>query len=223
MTTDFTTPTIINGKPRPPATGGTAVRARRYDPSTPSPAQRWLNADERRRLDRVTVVVAGWQLTLAVITVVAALACWPLVDSLAAVSAVPVSWFGPDFVLNTTSGALLIGLVGGVAGSLVHTVTIFSSRAGRDTLEATFLWWYLLRPFAAALLALLFVAAVHSGLLSISGGAEGPQTAVAFVTGGLAGLFTDAVLQKLRSLLGATSTEDLASGQHVPLATAPLK
>ena len=223
MTTDITTPAIINGKPRPPANGGAAHRARRYDASAPSSTRRWLDAKERRLLTRVTVVVGCWQLTLAVVTVVAVLACWPVVDALAAASTVSVSWFGPDFVLNTTSGALLIGLVGGVAGSLVHTITIFSSRVGRDTLEATFLWWYLLRPFAAALLALLFVTAVHSGLLSISGAADGPQTAVAFVAGGLAGLFTDAVLQKLRGLLGATSTEDLASDQHVPHAIAPLK
>jgi hypothetical protein len=223
MTTDITTPAIINGKPRPPAINGTEVSARRLVSAPPVARPRRLDATERRLLNAVTVVVGCWQLTLAVVTVVAVLACWPVVDALAATSSVPVSWFGPDFVLNTTSGALLIGLVGGVAGSLVHTITIFSSRVGRDTLEATFLWWYLLRPFAAALLALLFVTAVHSGLLSISGAADGPQTAVAFVAGGLAGLFTDAVLQKLRGLLGATSTEDLASDQHVPHAIAPLK
>jgi hypothetical protein len=96
-------------------------------------------------------------------------------------------------------------VLGGVAGSLVHTITIFSSRVGRDTLEASFLWWYLLRPFAAALLALLFVAAVQSGLVAVGGKPE--SLVLALVAGGLAGLFTDAVLQKLRGLLGATSTK----------------
>jgi len=178
-----------------------------------------LSDADRRVLDRVTVVVGCWQLALTAVTTVAAFSVWPLVAQLEGRATVGVHWFGPDFRVTALSGALILGVIGGVAGSLVHTITIFSSRVGRDTLEASFLWWYLLRPFAAALLALLFVAAVQSGLVAVGGKPE--SLVLAFVAGGLAGLFTDAVLQKLRGFLGATSTQMTASSQDVPLAAPP--
>jgi hypothetical protein len=174
---------------------------------------------DRRVLNRVTALVGCWQLVLTALTTAATFAVWPLVATLEGRATVAVHWFGPDFRLTALSGVLILGVIGGVGGSLVHTITIFSSRVGRDTLEASFLWWYLLRPFAAALLALLFVAAVQSGLVAVGGKPEG--LVLAFVAGGLAGLFTDAVLQKLRGLLGATSTQKTASSQDVPLAAPP--
>lgn len=174
---------------------------------------------EQLVLKAVTLIVGCWQLALTLMTAAAAFALWPLVAQLEGRATVGVQWFGPDFRLTALSGVLILGVIGGVTGSLVHTITIFSSRVGRNTLESSFLWWYLLRPFAAALLALLFVATVQSGLVAIGGK---PETLVlAFVAGGLAGLFTDAVLQKLRGLLGATSTEKTASSQDVPLAAPP--
>lgn len=187
--------------------------------SEPPPS---LTPHAQRLLNTVIVVVGCWQLATAALATLAAFAVWPVVAGLPTVGSARIHWWGPDLSLDVTSGALLLGLVGGVAGSLVHTITIFSSRVGRDTLEASYLWWYLLRPFAAALLALLFVASVVSGLSALNGAPKSPDAGVAFVAGGLAGLFTDAVLQKLRNLLGATSTEQTASSQQLPLAAPPV-
>lgn len=168
----------------------------------------------------VVVVVGVWHLLLAILAVVVTFSWWPLVEQSASGN-VTLRWHSLDFTLTVFSGALLLGVVGGVVGSLVHTIAIFSSRVGRNKFEASFLWWYLLRPFGAALLALLFVAAVQSGMLALSGDNGGSQAAAAFIAGGLAGLFTDAVLQRLRGILGATSTEQMASEQAVPLAPPP--
>lgn len=152
-------------------------------------------AERRHRL-----FVGLWQLVLAVGTTVALLLCWPLASG-----------------KGVTAPVLLVGLFGGVAGSLVHTITIFSSRVGRSTFEATYLWWYVLRPFAAALLAVLFVASIQSGAVAMTNASDAATPVVAVVAGGLAGLFTDTVLQVLRTLLGATNTEHKASEQKVPL------
>lgn len=176
---------------------------------------------DTRQLAIVRITAGLWQLVLAVLTTTAAFAVWPRVSGEVSPALTAIRWVGHDFTFTPTSGVLLLGLIGGVAGSLVHTITIFSSRAGRRTLEATYFWWYLLRPFAAALLSLLFVAAVHSGLLSVTNGPKSAIAVVGFVAGGLAGLFTDAVLQKLRNLLGSPSTEMPASRQEMPLAGRP--
>lgn len=210
---------IRNGKAgnQFPLTNGHVDHSRTATSEEP---KRELSADERQRLQKVTIIVGLWQLGLAVITIIATFYWWPLVAQTASGTA-GVGLLGLDFNLTAASGALLIGLAGGVAGSLVHTIAIFSSRVGQDTLETSYVWWYILRPFEAALLALLFVAALNSGLIAISGGAVTAGQVVPFVAGGLAGLFTDAVLQKMRSILGATSTEEPASQQELPLGPRP--
>ena len=157
--------------------------------------------DQDRIRSRGRRLVGCWQLGLGILVLVGLIACWPL---------------GAD--ATVTWGVLVVGALGGVAGSLVHTITVFSSRVGQSTFEATYTWWYILRPFAAALLAVLFVAAVYSGL--VTNLESGPTAVVPVVAGGLAGLFTDTVLQTLRALLGATSTELEASKQQAPLAPA---
>jgi hypothetical protein len=163
-----------------------------------------------------TIVVGLWHAVLAIATTLLTLLWWPVVEQTASST---VQFRGFTFTLS--SGVLLLAIVGGSAGSLVHTIAIFSSRVGRRTFETSFLWWYLLRPIGAVLLALIFVAAVSSGLLALSGGDGASSAALAFIAGALAGLFTDAVLQRLRGLLGATSTQEPASTQDVPHAPPP--
>jgi hypothetical protein len=164
-----------------------------------------------------TIFVGIWHLALAIATTLLTLLWWPLAEQ-AATTTVQSNGFS----FTRSSGVLLLAIVGGLAGSLVHTITIFGSRVGRGSFEASYVWWNVLRPFGAVLLALIFVAAVHSSLFVLSGGDSTNSDAVAFVAGGLAGLFTDAVLQRLRGALGATSTEKAASEQKVPLAPPPV-
>jgi len=173
-----------------------------------------VSRDDARKLAVVTVAVGCWQAALAVGAVLATLAWWPLAEVTSSVQL-------GRMTLSPFLGCLLLGVAGSVAGSLVHTITIFGSRTGRNTFEASYVWWYLLRPFSAALLGLVVVSAVHSGILVLGGGSGKSGAVMAYITGGLAGMFTDAVLQKLRGVLGATSTEKKASEQSVPLAPSP--
>jgi hypothetical protein len=63
----------------------------------------------------------------------------------------------------------------------------------------------------------VFVAALRSGLVALGTGTTDSSTAVlSFLAGGLAGLFTDRVMQRLRGLLGATKTDQKASEQPAP-------
>src|SRR6266513_111260 len=97
---------------------------------------------------------------LALLALVAVIWAWTIAERLGAtVQSVHVAWIGPDFTVSATTAALLLAAVAGVTGSVVHTVGVFSSRVGRRTFEGSYVWWYLLRPFAACLLAVLFMAA----------------------------------------------------------------
>lgn len=125
-------------------------------------------------------------------------------------------WF-LDFHMSEESGLLLLVASAAVAGAAVHLILVFTERAGYRTLEAGYLWWYLLRPVAAALLSVLFVIAVRTGLSTL-GTAQPttPSVPVLLTAGGLAGLFTDRVLQQMRNLLGSTDPETPASDQKPP-------
>jgi hypothetical protein len=65
--------------------------------------------------------------------------------------------------------------------------------------------------------AMVFVAATQSGLIAVgSTDADRGTPVLVFLTGALAGLFTDRVMRRLRRLLGATKTDERASEQPPP-------
>ncbi len=120
-----------------------------------------------------------------------------------------VRWWGPDYTTTLNMSLLIVGAAAGAVGSVIHQSMVFAQRAGLETLERGFVWWYLLRPVWSALLGSVVVVAVNTGLISI--GDETTSTAgvtVLVMTGCLAGLFTDQAMRRLRPMLGATPPED---------------
>jgi hypothetical protein len=95
-----------------------------------------------------------------------------------------------------------------VLGSLAIMIITFSNRAGQNTLEHGFLWWYLTRPFAAAAVGVLFYMAIIAGFFDQTSATGRSALVLAAAIGGLAGLFTDKVLQKMRAALLGLSTFD---------------
>lgn len=180
----------------------------------PATSRQWLIAG----------AVGAWQAVWAVVTLIAVFWSWNIAERLtSSATTVHVRWIGPDFAVGATTAALLLAAVAGAAGSMVHTIGLYSSRVGRRTFEGSYVWWYVLRPFSSVLLAVLFMAAVRAGQVGLgTDETKGATPMLAFLAGGLAGLFTDRVLQQLRALLGATSVERKASEQRVPGAAAPV-
>lgn len=122
------------------------------------------------------------------------------------------TWWGPDVSMSLNMSLLLLGAAGGVVGSAVQQSIIFALRAGHQTLEQGFVWWYVLRPIWSGLLGALSVVVVNAGLVSI--GDATTSTAgitVLAAAGALAGLFTDQTLQRMSRALGATPPDTLAT------------
>lgn len=116
-----------------------------------------------------------------------------------------VDVFGASFAISLSMSVLLLGAASGLVGSMIQQSIVFAHRAGHETLEVGFVWWYLLRPIWSALLGAVSVIAVNTGLISI--GDQTTSTAgvtVLATVGCFAGLFTDRALDKMRDLLGAT-------------------
>jgi hypothetical protein len=101
----------------------------------------------------------------------------------------------------------------GMIGSLTVMALVFSLRAGNETLEAGFVWWYVTRPLTAAGLAVLFYVTAISGLLDLGSISGASALVVAAALAALAGLFTDQVLDKMRGMLGLLPFHETASGK----------
>jgi hypothetical protein len=115
------------------------------------------------------------------------------------------AWWGPDFPASMGMAVLLVGAAAGMVGSMIQQSRIFAERAGRETLQQTWVWWYVLRPMWSALLGAVVVVALNAGVIQIGDKSSSPAGLTVLVTAGfIAGLFTDRVLDRLRIPLGAS-------------------
>jgi hypothetical protein len=109
-------------------------------------------------------------------------------------------WWILDFVVTLNMSLLIVGAAAGAVGSVIRQSMTLTGRS--RSVEDRSIWWYVLRPLWSALLGSVSVIAVNTGLISI--GDESTSSAgiaVLVLTGCLAGLFTDQVLRRLRSMV----------------------
>lgn len=126
---------------------------------------------------------------------------------------ITASFLNLSFTPTPEFSMVLIVLLAAVTGSVVVLTLTFADRAGHETLEQGYLWWYLTRPISAAGLGLLFYMAFISGFFNAATEKDSQALILAATIGGLAGLFTDQVLKKMSTVLGLMPTTELASGK----------
>lgn len=139
-----------------------------------------------------------------------------------AVAVWTVQWWGPDFPVTLSMSLVIVGAAAGIVGSVIQQSIVFAQRAGHETLERGFVWWYVLRPVWSALLGAVVVVALNAGLISIGDQTtSAPGIMVLITMGCLSGLFTDRALQRLAPLLGASHpTETFAAGADTTIGAA---
>lgn len=95
---------------------------------------------------------------------------------------------------------ILIVLLAGALGSYIHAATSFVSFVGTRSLEKSWLWWYVMRPFIGAALALLFYFVIRGGFLST--GTDASAISIFGIAGlaGLVGMFSKNAIDKLREV-----------------------
>jgi hypothetical protein len=97
---------------------------------------------------------------------------------------------------------LLIVAISGALGTYIHLTTSFTDHTGARRLSGSWTWWYLLRPYVGASLALLVYFTVRGGLIQ---GADERATANLSPYGlsavaGMSGLFSRHATDKLREV-----------------------
>jgi hypothetical protein len=129
--------------------------------------------------------------------------------------------------LNREVDLLLLVILSGALGSFLHMAQSFSDFAGNRTLKSSWVWWYALRPFVGAGLALVIYEALRGGLISVGAtpgfDANGMNPYGLMAGGALAGLFSKDATQKLGEVFStifqtgkANQTKDKLLPQQTP-------
>lgn len=70
------------------------------------------------------------------------------------------------FQLEAEIRILLLVMITGSLGSLIHAGSSFSNFVGENKIENSWTWWYILRPFVGLSLALVFYFVFRAGLVA---------------------------------------------------------
>jgi len=77
-------------------------------------------------------------------------------------------WVG--WTINHSQVLILGVMTAGALGGCIHVATSFADYVGNAEYKSTWQWWYSLRPFIGASLALAFYFLIRGGLLSLTAG-----------------------------------------------------
>src|SRR4051812_42530447 len=125
---------------------------------------------------------------------------------------VRVHWLGLAFTPTVEWALVLLVVFAAAAASLAHLSLVFSNRYGLGTLQPAWTWWYLLRPGAAAIVGVVAYVVLKAGFLGTVTDQDQHSLAFAAAVGALAGMFTDALIAKLRAAMGASPFEQATAG-----------
>jgi len=169
----------------------------------------WFRASEPQPGDRyasgAVTVLAGVVLAAVGLAIFAALFnLWPAVDRPPKTAATKRSvslLFGAYTVkADLTTAFVLLALLTGSLGAYIHTATSFATFVGNRTLKASWLWWYALRIFIGAALALVIYFAFRGGLLTTQASTVQVNPYGVAAISGLAGLFNKQATDKLKEV-----------------------
>jgi hypothetical protein len=108
-----------------------------------------------------------------------------------------VNVLGMCVVPGSETGLLLLVIVAGALGSYIHAATSFVDYVGNKSLVMSWGWWYTLRPFIGAALALVFYFVIRGGLLSTNSGGDNISVFGIAAVAGLVGMFSKQATDKL--------------------------
>lgn len=110
----------------------------------------------------------------------------------------PIPWAG--IRPSVDQGLLLLALLAGILGSLIHATQSFAGFVGNRELKRSWAFWYFMRPLVGGILGLVFYAVVRGGLLS-GQVVVNPYGVIAL--GALAGWFSKKATEKLMEVFDA--------------------
>jgi hypothetical protein len=154
---------------------------------------------------RSRTLIGAYLLALGLAVIAALPWAWSFSTALADGQAgVRAHFLGLGFDPTPAFSEIVIVILTAMAASVAVMSLVFSARAGKHTLEEGWEWWYITRPVTAAIVGVVSFMAILAGFFDAPTGTDRPELVIAAAVGGLSGLFTDKIIEKLGKLIGAT-------------------
>lgn len=116
------------------------------------------------------------------------------------------SFFSFDISLDVR--LLLLVMVAGGLGSLIHAATSFGDYVGNENFDESWSWWYVLRPFIGMVMAVIFYMAIRGGFLSTGTEAGSINPFGIAALAGLVGMFSKQAGDKLDEIFNTLFKTD---------------
>lgn len=110
------------------------------------------------------------------------------------------SIFGVPYDIAGEKRILLLVFLSGATGSFIHSSTSFANFVGTRKLDASWTWWYILRPFIGVSIAFVFYLVFRGGLLNGNTEIEDLNVFGILTISALTGLFSDRATLKLKEI-----------------------
>jgi hypothetical protein len=110
------------------------------------------------------------------------------------------NYFNNVFELKSEQRVLLLVMLSGALGSLIHVTSSFSNFVGNQKLDISWSWWYILRPFIAMGIALIFYMIFRGGLFTSEMEIEKLNLYGTLSISALSGMFSDRATLKLEEM-----------------------
>jgi hypothetical protein len=108
--------------------------------------------------------------------------------------------FGGKLGLGQEAWLLLLVAIAGALGACIHMATSFTLFAGKSELVASWLWWYLLRPFIGAALGTILYLVIRGVMFSARADSRAVNLFGVLAFSGLAGMFSKQAIEWLRQV-----------------------
>jgi len=116
-------------------------------------------------------------------------------------------------------------MLAGCLGTFLHTSQSFSDYVGNRTIKSNWAWWYYLRPFIGAGLAVVFYTALRGGVIAIATGTNAKTSDLnpfgVVATAALVGMFSKSATMKLGEVFETLFKSDKAQATKDKLANLP--
>lgn len=99
--------------------------------------------------------------------------------------------------LHMDQRVLLLVMIAGALGSFIHIGTSFAQFVGSGEFNDDWLWWYLLKPFISAALAVIFYLMLRGGLMAPTGDGAAVNIYGVVAMAGMVGMFSKQATTKL--------------------------
>lgn len=162
--------------------------------------------DKPDYVNKRTIQILGFSLVIMSFIVISLIfRLWP--QEVACEDSNKITWaeestllFNAKINLSDDQRIIVLVILSGLLGSLVHTMNSFSSFVGAKKFEKSWIWWYVLRPFVGMSIALIFYLVFRGGLFAGNTVAQNLNIYGILTLAALTGLFSDRATLKLEEV-----------------------